>query len=227
MFRGFSGVLILAILNSGDALNLQKASETGLPSFCIFGMCISDKKEYDSSVKEHDSRDTTIEELTKKQEELDAWKKEELERKQLEDEEKRAKMQEEKDSVVAQSCQCTWQCGDRNDGTVCFRKCCNNEFGGSPNGFNDPFKPIVGNYGATPPAVAASAVPATPSMPAMPAMPFSNPFAMGAPVMPAMPAMPAAPAGAPAAAATNPFGGANPFGSMTNPFFKPPAAPAR
>jgi len=48
----------------------------------------------------------------------------------LREEEKRQKMQDNKDLMIAGSCQCTWTCGDRNDGTVCYRKCCNHEFGG-------------------------------------------------------------------------------------------------
>lgn len=131
MFDNLAVLLILATVNSGDALSLKKSTEGGIPSFCIFGLCISDKKDYDHSQKIHDHRDERIEDLAKKQEEMDAWKKEDEERKQLEEDEKKAKRQEQKDAIVAQSCQCTWECGDRNDGTVCFRKCCNGEFGGS------------------------------------------------------------------------------------------------
>eukprot|EP00746_Dinoflagellata_sp_MGD_P071592 gnl/MRDRNA2_/MRDRNA2_29137_c0_seq1.p1 gnl/MRDRNA2_/MRDRNA2_29137_c0~~gnl/MRDRNA2_/MRDRNA2_29137_c0_seq1.p1 ORF type:complete len:183 (+),score=55.83 gnl/MRDRNA2_/MRDRNA2_29137_c0_seq1:113-661(+) len=163
MLRKFAVLFIFASVNFSEALSAKKVTE-GPSSLCIFGVCFSGKKDYDSSIKTHDTRDSTIEELTKRQEELDAWKKEENERKQLEEDEKRAKLQEEKDAVIAQSCQCTWQCGDRNDGTVCFRKCCNNEFGGS------------GTMAVTQSAAAAPTAPAFPGF-AVPAFPAMNPFA--------------------------------------------------
>merc|ERR1719160_1649982 len=125
-------------------------------------MCVSDKKDYDQSNKIHAHRDDQIEELNRKQEELDAWKKEEEERHQLELDEQKAKKQEAKDSIVAQSCTCTWECGDRNDGTVCFRKCCNGEFGGNPNAKMPVVQPPV-TFGAQPaaqPAPGAQGAPA-------------------------------------------------------------------
>lgn len=155
-------LLFLGAVNPGDALSFKKSTEgSTIPSFCIFGMCISDKKEYDQSNKIHSRRDETIEDLQKKQEEMDAWKKEDDERKQLEEDEKKAKRQEQKDAIVAQSCQCTWECGDRNDGTVCFRKCCNGEFGGS--------KQMPGTGPAT--GAAAATSPAIPGMPTIPGLP--------------------------------------------------------
>lgn len=172
MYGKVALLLSLAIFNFGNALSLKKATESAMPSFCIFGICISDKKQYDKSNDLHDNRDKTIEELSKKQDELDQWKKEEEERKKLEEDEIKAKQQDAKDSLIAQNCQCTWSCGDRNDGTVCFRKCCNNEFGGNPNGggvpsggtYSSPWSPPAPAY--SPPAsspVAYAPVPPSPA----------------------------------------------------------------
>jgi len=123
-------LLVLATINFGHSLNLQKVVEGKIPSFCLFGTCFQDKKDYDKSVETNKKRDSVIEELNGKQEEMETWKKEQEEREQLEAEERKAKEQDEKDRTAANTCQCTWECGDRNDGTVCFRKCCNGEFGG-------------------------------------------------------------------------------------------------
>jgi TolA-binding protein len=187
MMGRFAALFILATLDSGFSLDLKKteaveATKTSGPGLCIFGICISGKKDYDSSVKTHETRDQTIEELNKKVEEMDMWKKEDDERKQLEEDERRAKQQEEKDSVIAQSCQCTWACGDRNDGTVCFRKCCNNEFGGNP---NSPGVALPGS-GALP-VVAGAPAAAAPAAPAFP-VPAFNPFAAYNPFAAALPA---------------------------------------
>lgn len=97
---------------------------------CIFGICLQGKKEFEQDKNLHANRDKEIEELQRQTEEVETWKKEEQERADLQAEENRAKAQEQRDGIIAQSCQCTWECGDRNDGTVCFRRCCNNEFGG-------------------------------------------------------------------------------------------------
>lgn len=159
-------LLVLATVNLGSALSIKKATEGGFDTFCIFGICFSDKKDYEKSVKVHDHMGDTEAELQKRSEEMDAWKKEDDERKQLELEEQRAKAQEQKDSIIAQQCQCTWECGDRNDGTVCFRKCCNNEFGGNPNGPVTPKTdaPSLSLPGLSPaPAPAAAASPGAPS----------------------------------------------------------------
>eukprot|EP00746_Dinoflagellata_sp_MGD_P111483 gnl/MRDRNA2_/MRDRNA2_48269_c0_seq1.p1 gnl/MRDRNA2_/MRDRNA2_48269_c0~~gnl/MRDRNA2_/MRDRNA2_48269_c0_seq1.p1 ORF type:complete len:166 (-),score=39.67 gnl/MRDRNA2_/MRDRNA2_48269_c0_seq1:15-512(-) len=137
-------LLSCVTLNPSIALSFTKAGEPGnavrigLPSFeglCIFGVCISNKKNYETSVKEHDASAKTMADLTKKAEELDQWKQDDLERQKFEEAE-RKNMEEwnknQADWDQAGQCACGFGCAKNGDGSICYRTCCKGEFGGDP-----------------------------------------------------------------------------------------------
>merc|ERR550514_2140184 len=92
-------LLIFAILNSVAALSAQKLEapnyrQPEAEPWCIFGYCFTDSKSYKKSMKVHDSSKDVIEDLQRKSDELEQWKKENEERLQLEAEERRQKAQD-------------------------------------------------------------------------------------------------------------------------------------
>jgi hypothetical protein len=96
-------------------------------SFCILGMCVSGEKSISQTVEQTQTAKDETEELAKKAAALEEWQKQEAERKKAEEIEKKQKTMDE-----ANFCTCgAWMC-KLNDGSVCWRKCCNNEFGGPP-----------------------------------------------------------------------------------------------
>jgi len=95
-------------------------------------MCVHGKQEYVDEIKKVETGPAELEELQKREAELEQEKKESEEQLSLADETKRQEEEAKKDVLIAAQCTCSWECGDnRNDGTVCFKKCCGGMFGGT------------------------------------------------------------------------------------------------
>jgi hypothetical protein len=115
--------LVLCLFTHGNALSMKKTHS----SFCVLGMCIGTEKSISNTIEQTQTAKDETEELSKKAAELEDWHKQEKERKQQEEVEKKQKIMDE-----ANFCTCgAWMC-KLNDGSICWRKCCNNEFGGPP-----------------------------------------------------------------------------------------------
>jgi len=172
-------LLILSTLGSVSALTAEKLASTKGEPWCLFGMCIHGKKDYVNDIRKYETRDDKLEDLTKREAELEQWKKEKEEQLALEREtqkqEAEAKKEKERDEMVAKSCQCTWECGDRDDGTVCFKKCCAGMFGGT---MPIPKAPKVEETSPATERAPDQQSPALPAfkLPPLPQLPFKLPF---------------------------------------------------
>eukprot|EP00746_Dinoflagellata_sp_MGD_P013966 gnl/MRDRNA2_/MRDRNA2_130393_c0_seq1.p1 gnl/MRDRNA2_/MRDRNA2_130393_c0~~gnl/MRDRNA2_/MRDRNA2_130393_c0_seq1.p1 ORF type:complete len:229 (+),score=46.10 gnl/MRDRNA2_/MRDRNA2_130393_c0_seq1:120-806(+) len=134
--------LFLAALLHSEALDSTKHRSTtqSRSRFCILGMCINTESNIEKQQEETDAAKDNSVELERKNAELEAWHAQERARVEQERLDKIAKEKDE-----ANFCTCgPWMCG-LNDNSVCWRKCCNNEFGGPP-----PTMPPTAPPGMTP-----------------------------------------------------------------------------
>jgi len=116
-------IAVLVSLGAADALSLKKAMDP----FCLLGACIENKEDIKKAKEDELKADQEAKDLAKKAEELEAWHKEEAERQKAEEMEKKQKTEDE-----ANFCTCgAWMC-QLNDQSTCWKKCCDNQFGGPP-----------------------------------------------------------------------------------------------
>lgn len=123
-------VIFLAALLHCEALDSSKhrAVNRSQRKFCILGMCINSENDIEKQKEDTEFAQGEAGELERKKAELEQWQQQEKERKE---QEARDKEQKERDEAMFCSCDKAWICG-LNDRSVCWRRCCNNEFGGPP-----------------------------------------------------------------------------------------------
>lgn len=98
-----------------------------LSRFCVLGMCINTENNIEKEKSDTEWAKSDASDLETRKAELESWQQQEKQRREQEEIEKRQKELDE-----ANFCTCgPWMC-KLNDKSICWRKCCNNEYGGPP-----------------------------------------------------------------------------------------------